>query len=114
MEKINFSEERIFSFVKEGLILIGYPDNIIINSIIGDEDKPIFWALYEKNNNGNLEKYYKPLKVKDFCDLVLFAMSINGYDIDGIDIRIRDNKICYSARTNIVTYGDGMKKRKRR
>ena len=114
MEKMNFNEEKIFSFAREGLMLIGYPDNVILNSTIVDESKPVFWVLYEKNNNVTLEKHYKPLRVKDFCDLILFAMSVNGYDIEGIDIRVRDNEICYSVKASIVSYGDGMKKRKRR
>ena len=41
-------------------------------------------------------------------------MEMNGDDIKGIDIRVRNNEICYSIETNIVTYGNGHGKNKRR
>ena len=47
-------------------------------------------------------------------DLMKFALEVNGYDIEGIDIRVRDEEICYSIETNIVSYDKGYSKRKRR
>ena len=41
-------------------------------------------------------------------------MMINGYDLGGIDIRVRNEAVCYSIHTNIATYGDGPRKNKRR
>ena len=114
MEKMNLSEVKVFNFVKEGLMLIGYPENTEIHSYVGDDDRPVFYATYEKEKDGQVNKHIKPLRVRDFVDLMTFAMNIGGYDIEGIDIRVRDEEICYSIRTNIVTYGDGPRKNRRR
>lgn len=114
MEKMNISEVQVFKYVKEGLILLGFPNNIEIFSYVGDEDKPIFYATYEKDVNGKLDKHIKPLRIRDFVDLVNFGMMVNGFEIGGIDIRVRDEAVCYSVHTNIATYGDGPKKNKRR
>lgn len=114
MEKMNLSEIQVFRFVKEGLLLVGFPDNIEICSYIGDEEKPMYYAVYEVESNGIVDKHIKPLRVRDIVNLMSFAMSMNGYDIEGIDIRVRDDEICYSVRANIVTYGGGPKKSKRR
>lgn len=114
MEKMNLSEIKAFSFVKEGLLLIGFPNNIDICSYVGDNGKPVYYAVYEKEVDGKIDKHIKPLSIKDFVDLMTFAMSVNGYDVDGIDIRVRDGEICYSVNVDIVTYGGGPKKNKRR
>lgn len=114
MEKMNISEVQVFRYVKDGLTMIGYPDNIELFSYVGDEDRPMFYATYEKNVNGRVDKHIKPLRVKDFVDLMNFGMMINGYDLGGIDIRVRDEAVCYSVHTNIATYGDGPRKNKRR
>lgn len=113
MEKMNISEDRVFKFVKEGLMLINFPDNLEIHSYVGD-GKPVFYATYEKEVDGRVDKHIKPLRVRDFVDLMSFSMILSGYDIDGVDIRIRDDEICYSINVNIATYGDGPKKNKRR
>lgn len=113
MEKIKLNAFKAHNFVKEGLILIGFPENIEVCSFIGDEDRPIYYATYEKFNNGKVEKHIKPLRIKDFVDLMEFAMSIGGYDIKGIEIKVRDESIDYYVMTNIVSY-DNPTKRKRR
>ena len=114
MEKMNISEFHVFKYVKEGFVVIGYPDNIEIFSYVGDGDKPMFYATYEKEINGRVDKHIKPLRIKDIVYLMKTGMSINGYDIESIDIRVRDEVICYSVYANIATYGDGPKKNKRR
>ena len=114
MEKINLSEEQVFKYVKEGMTMIGYPENILLFSYIGDNDKPMFYATYEKYRNDNLEKHIKRLRIKDFVDLLKFSLIVNGYDIDIVDIKVRDEKICYSIFSNIVTYENGPRKNKRR
>ena len=114
MEKMNISEVQVFRYVKEGLTMIGYPDNIELFSYVGDEDKPMFYATYEKDYKGTMTKHIKRLSVGNFLDLMKFAMEINGFDIEGMDIRVRDEQICYSIETNIATYGKGHGKHKRR
>lgn len=114
MEKMNIGEAKAFNFVKEALVFIGFPDNIEISSFIGDEDKPMYMAKYERMVDGEAEKHIKILRIKDIVDLMTLSMTFNGYDIEGIDIRVRDDKIYYFVRANIVTYGDGPKKNKRR
>ena len=114
MEKMNISEFQVFKYVKEGFMLIGFPDNIEIHSYVGDMEKPIFYATYEKEINGKVDKHIKPLRVKDFVDLMSFGMMANGFDLGSIDIRVRDDVICYSVYTNIATYGDGPRRNKRR
>ena len=61
-----------------------------------------------------MTKHIKRLTVGNFVDLMKFALEVNGYDIEGIDIRVRDEEICYSIETNIVSYDKGYSKRKRR
>ena len=114
MEKMNISEVKVFQYVAEGLNLIGYPKDIEIHSYVGDRDKPCYYATYEKEYKGMMTKFIKRLSIKDFVDLMNFAMEINGYDIKGIDIRVRNDEICYSIETNIATYGSGHGKHKRR
>ena len=114
MERMNVSEVKVFQYVAEGLNLIGYPKDIAIHSYVGDGDRPCYYATYEKDYKGIVNKYIKRLSIKDFVDLMKFAMEMNGYDIKGIDIRVRNNEICYSIETNIVTYGNGHGKNKRR
>jgi hypothetical protein len=41
-------------------------------------------------------------------------MEVNGFDIEEIDIRVRDESVCYSIYTNIATYGNCHGKHKRR
>lgn len=114
MEKINLNEIKALQFIKEGLMLIGFPENVEVCSYIGDQDRPCYYANYEKIYNDEIVKHIKPLRVKDVVDLMKFAMEINGYEIEGIDIRVRDETVAYSVKTNIVTYADGPKKNKRR
>ncbi len=114
MEKMNLSQDKVFGFVKEAFTLIGYPENIEIYGYVGDGDKPVFYANYERNIDGEVQKHIKPLPVKDFVSLMQFAMLINGYDIEGIDIRVRDEEICYSVRTNIASYDSRGKNKRRR
>ncbi len=113
MEKMNISEVRAFQYVVEGLQLIGYPQEIELHSYVGDGDKPMFYATYEKDYKGTMTKHIKRLTVGNFVDLMKFAMEVNGFDIGGIDIRVRDESVCYAVHTNIVTYG-GYGKHKRR
>ena len=114
MENMNISEDKAFRFVCEGLTLIGYPDNIEMHSYIGDDNKPCYYATYEKDYKGTMTKHIKRLSVGNFVDLMKFVMEINGYDILGIDIRVRDEVLCYSVKTNIVGYsGHGKHKRRR-
>lgn len=114
MERVNISEAKAFNFVNEALMIIGFPENIEVSSSIGDGDRPRYFAKYEKEVEGGVEKHIKPLSIKDFVDLMTLAMVLKGYDVGGIDIRVRDNEICYYAKVNIVTYGDGPRKNKRR
>ena len=114
MEKMNISEVKVFHYVAEGLMLIGYPENIELHSYVGDGDRPMFYATYEKDYKGTMTKHIKRLTVGNFVDLMKFVMEINGYDIEGIDIRVREEEICYSIRTNIVSYGGHGKHKRRR
>ena len=114
MEKMNLSEARVFHFVSEGLHLIGYPKDIEMHSYVGDGDKPMFYATYEQDYKGTMTKHIKRLSRGNFVDLMKFALEVNGFDIDGNDIRVRDEQICYSIHTNIVSYGSGYGKHKRR
>ena len=113
MEKMNLSEGKVFQYVAEGLQLIGYPEGIELHSYVGDEEKPMFYATYEKEYKGSMVPHIKRLSVGNFVDLMKFALEVNGFDIEGIDIRVRDENICYSINTNIVSYG-GYGKHKRR
>ena len=113
MERMNVSEMKVFQYVAEGLYLIGFPKDIEIHSYIGDGDRPMYYATYEKEYKGKIVKHIKRLSVGNFLDLMRFAMEINGFDIEGVDIRVRDESICYSIETNIASYG-GYGKYKRR
>ena len=114
MEKMNLSEARVFHFVSEGLHLIGYPKDIEMHSYVGDGDTPCYYATYEKDYKGTMTKHIKRLSIGNVVDLMKFALEVNGYDIQGIDIRVRDEEICYSIQTNIVSYDSGHGKHKRR
>lgn len=114
MEKMNLSEARVFHFVSEGLHLIGYPKDIEMHSYVGDGDTPCYYATYEKDYKGTMTKHIKRLSIGNVVDLMKFALEVNGYDIQGIDIRVRDEEICYSIQTNIVSYSSGHGKHKRR
>ncbi len=114
MENMNISEEKAFRFACEGLTLIGYPNNIEMHSYVGDDNRPCYYATYEKDYKGTMIKHIKRLSVGNFVDLMRFAMEINGYDILGIDIRVRDESLCYSVKTNIVSYGGHGKHKRRR
>lgn len=114
MEKMNLSEARVFHFVSEGLHLIGYPKDIEMHGYVGDGDTPCYYATYEKDYKGTMTKHIKRLSIGNVVDLMKFALEVNGYDIQGIDIRVRDEEICYSIQTNIVSYGSGHGKHKRR
>lgn len=114
MEKMNIQERQAFRFVIEGLVLIGFPDNIEMHSYVGDGDKPCYYATYEKEEDGKVQQHIKPLTVKDVVSLMKFAMELNGFDVSWIDIRAREDRLCYSVGVNIVSYGSGAKKSKRR
>lgn len=114
MEKMNLSEARVFHFVSEGLHLVGYPKDIEMHSYVGDGDTPCYYATYEKDYKGTMTKHIKRLSIGNVVDLMKFALEVNGYDIQGIDIRVRNEEICYSIQTNIVSYGSGHGKHKRR
>ena len=114
MEKMNVSEAKVFQYVADGLQLIGYPQEIELHSYVGDGDTPCYYATYEKDYKGTMTKHIKRLSIGNVVDLMKFALEVNGYDIQGIDIRVRDEEICYSIQTNIVSYGSGHGKHKRR
>ena len=52
------------------------------------------------------EKHIKPLRTKDIIELVKYSMEIQGYDSVTLNVRVRNEQICYSVDTNIVTYGN--------
>ena len=114
MEKMNISEVKVFQYVAEGMNLIGFPKDIEIHCYVGDGYKPMFYATYEKEYKGTMTKHIKRLTVGNIVTLMKFAMEVNGFDIDGIDIRVRDEKVCYAVHTNIVTYGGHGKHKRRR
>ncbi len=113
MEKIKFSEEHAHGFVKEGLMLIGFPENLQIQGFIGDNDTVSYWVYYESEVKGKMHKRIKPLTKRNYIDLMKFALQINGYDVSFVDIKVRDESVSYTVSTNIATY-DGPSKRKRR
>ncbi len=98
--------------VKRSLVDIGYPDNIEVTSYVGDNDSISYYAIYQCVSND--EKHIKPLRVKDVIELVKYSMEVQGYDSVVLNIRVRDEQICYSVETNIVTYGNGKGRSKRR
>ena len=113
MEKMNINEEKVFQYVAESLQLMSYPQELELHSYVGDNERPMYYATYEKEYKGSMVKHIKRLSVGNIVDLTKFAMEVHGYDVDGIDIRVRDNEICYSLLVNIVSYG-GYGKHKRR
>ncbi len=113
MEKMNINEEKVFQYVAESLQLMSYPQELELHSYVGDNERPMYYATYEKEYKGSMVKHIKRLSVGNIVDLMKFAMEVHGYDVDGIDIRVRDNEICYSLLVNIVSYG-GYGKHKRR
>ena len=114
MEKMNINEVKVFQYVAEGLYLIGYPKDIEIHSYVGDGDKPVYYATYEKDYKGTMTKHIKRLSRGNIVDLMRFGMEVNGFDIEDIEIRVRDEEICYSVYTNIATYGEYGKHKRRR
>ena len=111
MEHMNISEFKILEFAKQGLIDIGYPSNIEIHSS-AREGNPHYYATYVVESLD--EKHIKPLRVKDIIELVKYSMELQGYDSVALNIWVRDEQICYSVETNIVTYGNGKGRSKRR
>ena len=111
MEHMNISEVKIFEFAKQGLVDLGYPSNIEIHSS-AREGNPHYYATYVVESLD--EKHIKPLRVKDIIELVKYSMELQGYDSVALNIRVRDEQICYSVETNIVTYGNGKGRSKRR
>ena len=111
MEKVRFTEEKVISYIKEGLILCNFPDNLQIKSYILDNDTPIFNVYYEQKY-----KMLKILKVKDVINLMNFVFQRKGteMDIKYIDIHARDGKINCDITMNLATYGVSRKKKRRR
>jgi hypothetical protein len=114
MEKMNINEEKVFQYVAESLQLMSYPQELELHSYVGDNERPMYYATYEKEYKGSMVKHIKRLSVGNIVDLMKFAMEVHGYDVDGIDIRVRDNEICYSLLVNIVSYGSYGKHKRRR
>lgn len=111
MEHMNISEFKILEFAKQGLVDIGYPSNIEIHSS-AREGNPHYYATYVVEALD--EKHIKPLRVKDIIELVKYSMELQGYDSVALNIRVRDEQICYSVETNIVTYGSKGRSKRRR
>ena len=111
MEHTNISEFKILEFAKQGLVDLGYPSNIEIHSS-AREGNPHYYATYTMEDYD--EKHIKPLRVKDIIQLVKYSMEIQGYDSVVLNIRVRDEEICYSVETNIVTYGGKGRSKRRR
>ena len=81
---MNVSEVKVFQYVAEGLYLIGYPKDIEIHSYVGDGDRPMYYATYEKDYKGTMTKHIKRLSISNVVDLMKFDLEVNGYDIQGI------------------------------
>ena len=111
MEHKNISEVKIMEFVKKGFVDLGYPENIEIHSSVADGN-PHYYATYTIEEYG--EKHIKPLRTKDIIQLVKYSMEIEGYDSVVIDVRVRNEQICYLVETNIVTYGNKGRGRSKR
>ena len=111
MEHMNISDFKILEFAKQGLVDLGYPSNIEIHSS-AREGNPHYYATYTMEDYD--EKHIKPLRVKDIIQLVKYSMEIQGYDSVVLNIRVRDEEICYFVETNIVTYGGKGRSKRRR
>jgi hypothetical protein len=111
MEHMNISEVKIMEFAKKGFVDLGYPENIEIHSSVADGN-PHYYATYTIEEYG--EKHIKPLRTKDIIQLVKYSMEMEGYDSPELNIRVRDGQVCYSVMANIVTYGNGKGRNKRR
>lgn len=114
MENINVNQFRANEFVKESLMLIGFPEIEEIQSFILDDGTVGYHAVYHKDYKGEMVKHIKPLTQRDFIDLMKFAMEVNGYDIRYIKVKPRESGITYTVTTEIVSYGEMRKNKKRR
>ena len=102
MESMNVSEAKILDYAREGMVEIGYPSNTQITSYIGDNNYVMYEATYF--DEIKKEKHLKPLKFKDISSLAVLAMELKGYDSVKLEVRVRNNKVCYKVLSNIVTY----------
>lgn len=114
MEKLKINYFKADSFVKKGLIFIGYPENIEIISYFGDEGKVCYQAYYEKIYNGETSKYVMPLSRKNYIDLMKLAMSLSGYTVNNINIKNNEDSIYYEAFVDIVSFDNSKRIRGRK
>ncbi len=110
MEKIKLNQEQAESYVKEALILIGYPEELNIITYINHEGKPRYEVYYERDS----EKHIKPLHRRDIINLIILGMSLNGYAIDSVYIKIKDEEIIYEISTEIVVHEKEYSRNRRR
>lgn len=114
MEKENMQSYRADSFVKKGLVLLGYPEELEICTYIGDDERPFYHVYYMGEMKGQLYKRIKPLRLKDYLDLLQLAMILDGYDVQNIWARVRDEKVIYECHFHVAEFGGMGKKKKRR
>lgn len=114
MEKINIDIDQTYLFVKDALVLIGYPENLEIITYIDDEGMPGYHLLYEKEYQGRLDKHLTKLSKRDFIGLMMLGMSIKGYQVEAIYIDTYENKLKCNAYVDVVSYGINPKRNRRR
>lgn len=114
MEMIKLNSWKAENFIKKGLSLICFPEDVEILSYVGDGNKAYFQIQYEKERNGIMEKHIRVLPRRDVVGLMMLAMILDGYDVESISIKTRKNEIYYEVSTSMVSYGDGSMKHKRR
>ena len=100
MVKISISETQIMKLLKQGLVLLGYPDGIEVQRYITDNNKPRYYFYYLDDCGNN---YIKTFGIKDTVNILQNMMIINRCEKSDFDISVKDGNVNYFVKMNTIT-----------
>ena len=90
--KIHIGEMQVMKLLSDGLVLIGYPDNLKIHCHISDNNRPRYYFVYSDDCG---TKYLKTFGVKEAINIIQNMMWVNRCEKTDIGIDVNNGNVSY-------------------
>ena len=100
MVKIYISEIQVMKLLNQGLVLLGYPDDIEVHCHVANNNKPHYYFNYT-DDCGN--QYLKNFGTRDAINIIQNMMMINRCEKCDIGVEVNNRNVSYFVKMNTIT-----------